>query len=166
MQQTTGALYRPLTIALATATIATLGLSACGGSSGGSTSTATQASTAAAVKAPRAQAGGSTAPGAQSPSTKGSAGAAAGRAGAHSRSAAGSQFRQALGAFAACLRANGIAVPKPNTSGNGPVLSTKGLNTASPKFRAATLKCRGVLVRAFRARSGARPAPPSAQPTG
>jgi len=61
-----------------------------------------------------------------------------------------SVFRQALSKFAECLRQHGVNVPMPNASGKGPVFSTKGLNTASPQFRAATAKCRGVLANAFK----------------
>jgi hypothetical protein len=61
-----------------------------------------------------------------------------------------SAFRQALSKFAECPRQHGVNVPMPNASGKGPVLSTKGLNTASPQFRAATAKCRGVLANAFK----------------
>jgi hypothetical protein len=71
----------------------------------------------------------------------------AGRPGAAgSNRASNPRFRQALGLFAACLRKNGVNVPQPNTSGNGPVFSTKGLNTASPQFKAATAKCRPALT--------------------
>ncbi len=59
-------------------------------------------------------------------------------------------FRQALAKYASCLRQNGVNVPVPNTSGKGPVFSTKGLNTSSPQFRSATTKCRGALMGAFR----------------
>lgn len=63
-------------------------------------------------------------------------------------------FRQALVKFAECLRSNGIKVPAPNTSGKGPIFSTKGLNTASPQFRSATMKCRSALAAAFRRPGG------------
>lgn len=56
------------------------------------------------------------------------------------------RFRSALSDFAACLRQHGVNVPAPNTSGNGPVFSTKGLNTSSPQFRAATAQCRSALA--------------------
>jgi hypothetical protein len=59
------------------------------------------------------------------------------------------RFRQALSLFAACMRKNGVNVPQPNTSGSGPVFSTKGLNTASPQFKAATAKCRSALTGAL-----------------
>jgi hypothetical protein len=59
-------------------------------------------------------------------------------------------FRNALGHFATCLRQNGVKIPAPNTSGNGPALSSKGLNTNTPQYRAALLKCRSVLIGAFR----------------
>lgn len=67
------------------------------------------------------------------------------------------RFQQALGSFASCLRKNGIKVPQPNTSGKGPVFSTKGLDTSSPQFKAATAKCRSALVVALGLR-GSRPA--------
>jgi hypothetical protein len=59
-------------------------------------------------------------------------------------------FRKALATYAGCLRQNGVNVPTPNTTGKGPVFSTKGLNTSSPQFKAATMKCRGVLLSGFR----------------
>ena len=59
------------------------------------------------------------------------------------------RFRQALSQFAACMRKNGVNVPQPNTSGSGPVFGTKGLNTASPQFKAATAKCRPALTAAL-----------------
>lgn len=58
-------------------------------------------------------------------------------------------FKQALAKYAACLRQNGVDIPAPNTSGKGPIFSTKGIDTASPQFKAATMKCRGSLVGAF-----------------
>jgi hypothetical protein len=97
---------------------------------------------------------------------------AGGGPGAFRRRTASPRFRQALSAFAACLRQNGIAVPAPNTSGGGPVFSTKGLDTSSPKFRAATAKCRSTLIGAFGLHrsgpggAGAQPAQPGTQPTG
>jgi hypothetical protein len=74
-------------------------------------------------------------------------------------------IKAALVKFAACLRANGLNVPEPNTSGKGPIFNTKGLNTSSATFRTAESKCRSDLVGAFRARpgaGGAAGAPPSA----
>jgi hypothetical protein len=59
-------------------------------------------------------------------------------------------FEAALAKFAECLRQNGVNVPAPNTSGKGPVFDTKGINTSSPQFRAATTKCRATLTSAFR----------------
>jgi pyruvate/2-oxoglutarate dehydrogenase complex dihydrolipoamide acyltransferase (E2) component len=59
-------------------------------------------------------------------------------------------FQQALTRYAACLRQNGVNIPAPNTSGKGPVFSTKGIDTSSPKFRAAAMKCRASLIGAFR----------------
>lgn len=59
-------------------------------------------------------------------------------------------FRQALSKYGECLRQNGINIPAPNTSGKGPIFSTKGIDTTSPKFKAATMKCRATLIGAFR----------------
>ena len=60
-------------------------------------------------------------------------------------------FRQALAKFAACMRENGVNVPAPNTSGNGPIFNTKGLNTderrSSKRPRpSAAPTCRGPRV--------------------
>jgi hypothetical protein len=65
------------------------------------------------------------------------------------------RFRQALVSFATCLRQNGVNVPAPNTSGKGPIFSTKGIDTASPTFRQARRKCRATLLSALRAGAGA-----------
>ncbi len=68
--------------------------------------------------------------------------------------------KRALAQFVACMRENGVSVPAPNTSGSGPVFSSKGLDTSSPKFQAAETKCRGHLRGAFRASPGVRSAAP------
>ena len=74
--------------------------------------------------------------------------------------------RAALAKYATCLRQNGINVPPPNTSGNGPVFNTKGIDTSSSKFRAAQSKCQSDLKGAFpRGRPGGGP-PPSGAPNG
>ena len=54
-------------------------------------------------------------------------------------------FRQALPRFAACMRENGVNLPAPNTSGNGPVFNTKGLNTTGTQFQSAQAKCQPIL---------------------
>jgi hypothetical protein len=66
-------------------------------------------------------------------------------------------FKGALVKFAACLRANGVNLPAPNTSGKGPIFNTRGVNVASPKFKAAQLKCASVLRNSLRASPGAGP---------
>lgn len=60
------------------------------------------------------------------------------------------RFHTVLARFAACLRQNGINVGEPNTSGKGPIFDTKGINTGSPQFKAATAKCRSTLLYALR----------------
>lgn len=67
--------------------------------------------------------------------------------------------------FATCLRQNGVNVGEPNTSGKGPVFDTKGINTGSPQFKAASMKCRSVLLFGLRGRKatpGAAGATPGA----
>ena len=61
-------------------------------------------------------------------------------------------FKQALAKFAACMRENGVNVPAPNTSGNGPIFNTKGLNTDERQFKAAERKCSADLRGAVRRR--------------
>lgn len=92
--------------------------------------------------------------------------ARAGRAGGLLR-ANNPRFRQVLAGFASCMRKNGVNVPAPNTSGKGPIFSTKGLNTASAQFRSAAAKCRPSLSAGFRRPPGTAGAPGApAQPTG
>jgi hypothetical protein len=67
----------------------------------------------------------------------------------------------ALTAFAGCMRANGVNLPAPNTSGKGPVFNTSGLNVSTAQLNAAQAKCSSALQGAFaggRAGGGAPPA--------
>jgi hypothetical protein len=75
-------------------------------------------------------------------------------------------FKQALEKFVGCMRENGIDLPAPNTSGNGPVFNSSKLNTTSAKFRAAEQKCRAELPTPVRpgGPSGASGAPPPGGP--
>jgi hypothetical protein len=88
------------------------------------------------------------------------------RFGGNGRFADNPVFKTALAKYAECLRQNGVKVPVPNTSGNGPVFDTKGINTASPQFRAATMKCRSTLVGALRRPGGAGGPTPGGPPAG
>ena len=65
------------------------------------------------------------------------------------------QVKQALAKFSSCMRENGVAIPKANTSGKGPIFSSKNLNTSSAKFKTAETKCAKDLGGAFHARPGA-----------
>jgi hypothetical protein len=67
----------------------------------------------------------------------------------------------ALTAFAACMRANGVNLPAPNTSGHGPVFNTSGLNTNSAQFKGAQAKCASALQGAFAGGRGGGGAPPA-----
>lgn len=79
-------------------------------------------------------------------------------------------YQAALTKFAACMRENGVNVPAPNTSGNGPIFGTKGLNTAGAQFKTAEAKCSADLTGALRHGSGtgapgaAGPPPPGGPP--
>lgn len=53
--------------------------------------------------------------------------------------------KAALAKFVACMRENGVNLPAPNTSGNGPVFNTKGVNTTSSTFKSAAAKCQSDL---------------------
>jgi hypothetical protein len=68
----------------------------------------------------------------------GLAGAAAGRAGSPA-------YKRAVLAFSACLRAQGLAVPAPNTSGEGPIFDSKSLDTTSAEYKAAQSRCASTL---------------------
>jgi hypothetical protein len=67
-------------------------------------------------------------------------------------------FAQALTKFAACMRENGINLPAPNTSGNGPIFNTTGIDTTSPQFASAEEKCRSDLTAALQP-GGTGPSP-------
>jgi hypothetical protein len=73
--------------------------------------------------------------------------------------------RTALTKYAACLRQNGINVPAPNTTGDGPVFDTKGIDTSGSKFKTAQSKCQSDLKGAFAGGAGSG-APPSGAPEG
>jgi hypothetical protein len=60
------------------------------------------------------------------------------------------RYRRALAAFAACVRRHGINLPPPNTTGRGPIFTSKGIDVRSQRFRTATASCRGILARASR----------------
>ncbi len=74
--------------------------------------------------------------------------------------------RAGLAKYAACLRQSGINVPAPNTTGKGPVFSTKGIDTSSGKFKAAQSKCQSDLKGAFPGGGGTPPSggPPNGAP--
>jgi hypothetical protein len=88
-----------------------------------------------------------------------------GRLGLFGRGRFGSPvLKQALAKFTACMRENGVTLPKANTSGGGPIFSTKGIDRNSPAFKAAEAKCRVDLRGAFRGTPGVR-GTPGAPPT-
>lgn len=64
------------------------------------------------------------------------------------RRALSPRFRDALVAFAACMRAHGVNLPAPNTTGKGPIFSAKGVDVRSVTFRTAERDCRATLTTA------------------
>jgi hypothetical protein len=74
-------------------------------------------------------------------------------------------FKAALTKYGDCLRQNGINLPPANTSGNGPIFDTKGIDTSSSQFKSASAKCRSTLIGAFRRPAGA-PGAAGAPPAG
>lgn len=142
--------------------LAGAGLTACGGSSTTTSngSPTARAGTSSTVTASSPHTGGSTTPSTKALSAKARArlterlrtlrSHAASSRPAVAPAAQQTAFRSALTHFAGCLRQHGANIPAPSSSGKGPVLSTKGVNTNSPQYRAAVAKCRGVLIAAFR----------------
>jgi hypothetical protein len=64
-----------------------------------------------------------------------------------------STIKAALTKYSACMRENGVKLPAANTSGNGPVFNTKGIDTTSEAFKNAQKKCQSDLKGAFGAGS-------------
>jgi hypothetical protein len=147
MLNMTHTLRTPAAAVLVALALAGFGLTACGESSGGSSQTSAAARARSLIARMRS---------AQSAATKAphpSTGVGVRSGGPqHRHPPRATRFRQALATYAACLRRNGVNVPIPSTSGRGPAFSMNGVNTNSPRFRSATVKCRGVLLSAFRAR--------------
>jgi hypothetical protein len=89
--------------------------------------------------------------------------------GAARRSFNSSTARAALTKYASCMGENGVNLPTPNTSGNGPVFNTKGIDTSSTAFKKAQQKCQGDLNGAFaagRPPGGGEGGPPGGSPSG
>lgn len=63
--------------------------------------------------------------------------------------------KQRYAKFEACMSRNGVKLPAANTSGNGPIYNTKGIDTASATFKSAYARCRPELAPAGLARPGA-----------
>jgi hypothetical protein len=124
---------------------------------------------------PPGGAGGFLNPGARGPRlppgvTRGQYEAAVKRCGGAAFSGGGARIRspaikQALAKFAACMRENGVNVPEPSTSG-GPIFNSKGLNTASAQFKAASAKCNADLPGVFRRGAGGGGPPGASGGTG
>jgi hypothetical protein len=66
---------------------------------------------------------------------------------------------QRFAKFAACMRKNGVNLPRPNISGKGPVFNTKGIDTTSSSFKAADAKCARELRPSGSPRPGSQGAP-------
>jgi hypothetical protein len=80
---------------------------------------------------------------------------------------------QRFAKFAACMRQNGVNLPKPNASGKGPIFNTKGIDTTSASFKVAYAKCVRELApsgarpgaQGAPGADGAQPAPPATTPS-
>ena len=71
-------------------------------------------------------------------------------------------FKASLIKYASCMRENGVNLPAANTSGNGPVFNTKGIDTSSSTFKNAQKTCQSQLKGSFGPPSGGgQTAPPS-----
>jgi hypothetical protein len=67
-------------------------------------------------------------------------------------------YQAGLTKFAACMREHGVNLAAPNTSGTGPVFSTKGINRQSSTFMQADSKCRPLLSGIYRPGAVGQPA--------
>jgi hypothetical protein len=67
----------------------------------------------------------------------------------------------ALTKYTACMRENGVDLPAANTGGNGPIFTTKGIDTKSETFKNAEKQCRSDLPSFFRG-----PSPPAGDQSG
>lgn len=74
-------------------------------------------------------------------------------------------FKKALAKFATCMHENGVAIPRANTSGHGPIFNSKGLDIGSAKFKAAEARCKSDLSGALRGTPGRRGAASGSPPT-
>jgi hypothetical protein len=122
-----------------TTTLAALVLGACGSSHGVVTRTVTVPSEAAAggsqTKVPPA-------PGVPARTEPNLIAEAEAKAVLHGKSNARlHQLARALTSYASCMRANGVAYPRPHATPNGRVLDTRGLDTTTAQYKAANSKC-------------------------
>ncbi len=159
MPNTTHTLRTPATAVLAALALASFGLAACGESSGRSSSQTSAAAKSAleqlakaksvpssATTTPQSSTASTPSATTKAPQSGKSNGAPSGSA--TPRQAAGvSRFKQAIEKFTDCLRQNGVPLAKGSNKG---LLSLQGLDRSSPKFKSATLKCRGLLAAALR----------------
>jgi hypothetical protein len=139
----------PVTALLALV-LACLVLTACGGSSSSNAASTASTTTASTASTSKSAAGGATGSAGSSAATvskcvqkngaRKCAQSSGSRSGTHSHDK--SVAVRIQGFFAACLRANGVNVPKSKASGS----SLSGADTASAAFKAAVLKCRRDLL--------------------
>lgn len=66
--------------------------------------------------------------------------------------------KAALAKYVACMRKNGVTLPEPATSGNGPIFKTSKQETASASFKAAEGKCQSDLKGVIGVGGGGPPA--------
>jgi hypothetical protein len=54
-------------------------------------------------------------------------------------------FKKQVKEYAACMRENGVAMPEPNLSGEGPVFDESEVNPESSEFKKASEQCQSLL---------------------
>lgn len=149
----------PALVAAFLTILASLALAACGSSSSASNTSGVSSSSSAVSTATTRAAGSASSATAAATTAKGTAkgftGARGRRLGRPVNRLNSAAFKHTLAKFATCLRENGVNIPAPNTSGKGPIFNTRGLNVASPKFKAAELKCASIIRSGLRAAPGA-----------
>jgi cytoskeletal protein RodZ len=169
---------RQLTALLAAIALGTAGLAGCGssGSGNGSTAKTTSSTSVAAASASKAalearraalrraserdkaSSASHSHPGTGTAATgrpgSGSSTAAAGRTGAGSTAAtsaaahrATEQLRKAFAVYVSCLKSHGINVPASTTKSG--LLTLKGVNTSTPRYRAAAKACEKTVMNAL-----------------
>lgn len=60
-------------------------------------------------------------------------------------------LHKAVRVYASCLDQHGIKAPKPNTTGHGPIINTKGIDVNSPLYKRVSVICHKAAVKTLHA---------------